>query len=110
LEPLNAKERTALIKAADLSKAEVNAWQKLDAAAKKLEKELKNPKLNKASQVYTLISKAPGEAIIYLMLNSTQRIVQDRMRNHFQKYLPSSLEVTDEAVAATGVAPGKRKF
>jgi tRNA nucleotidyltransferase (CCA-adding enzyme) len=110
METLNAKDRTALIKAADLSKGEVNAWQKLEGVAKKLEKELKNPKLNKASQVYTLITKAPGEAVIYLMLNSTQRIVQDRIRNHFQKYLPSSLEVTDEAVAATGVAPGTPKF
>ena len=44
------------------------------------------------------------------MLNSAQRIVQDRIRNHFQKYLPLSLEVTDEAVAATGVAPGTPKF
>jgi tRNA nucleotidyltransferase/poly(A) polymerase len=110
MEPLNAKERSALIHAAVLEKSEVNAWQKLDAVAKKLEKELKNPKLNKASQVYTLISKAPGEAVIYLMLNSTQRIVQDRIRNHFQKYLPLSLEVTDEAVAAAGVAPGTPKF
>ena len=110
MELLNAKERAALIKAADLSKAEVNAWQKLDGVAKKIEKELKNAKLNKASQVYSLISKAPGEAILYLMLNSTQRIVQDRIRNHFQKYLPLSLEITDEAVAATGVAPGTPKF
>ncbi len=110
LDPLNAKERAALIKAADLSKSEVTAWQKLESVAKKLEKDLKNPKLNKASQVYTLITKAPGEAVIYLLLNSTQRIVQDRIRNHFQKYLPLSMEVTDEAVAASGVASGSPKF
>jgi len=110
MEKLNAKERAALIKAADISRAEVAAWQKLDAVAKKIEKELKNPKLNKASQVYTAIAKAPGEAILYLMLNSGQRIVQDRIRNHFQKYLPMSLEVTDEVVAAAGVAPGTPKF
>lgn len=110
MDPLNAKERNALIAAAAIDKADVTAWQKLDAVAKKLEKDLKNPKLNKASQVYTTISKAPGEAVIYLMLNSTQRIVQDRIKNHFQKYLPLSLEVTDEVVAAAGVAPGSPKF
>jgi tRNA nucleotidyltransferase/poly(A) polymerase len=110
MEKLNAKERSALIKAADISRAEVAAWQKLSAVAKKLEKELKSPKLNKASLVYSALVKAPGEAILYLLLNSTQRLVQDRIRNHFQKYLPMSLEITDELVAATGVAAGTPKF
>jgi len=110
LAKLNAKERAALMKAVEISRGEITAWQKLDAAAKKLEKELKSPKLNKASQVYATMIKAPGEAILYLVLNSGQRIVQDRIRNHFQKYLPLSLEVTDEVVAATGVLPGTPKF
>ena len=110
LEKLNAKERAALLKAADVSKSETNAWQKLEGVAKKLEKELKSPKLQKASQMYQAISKASGEAILYLLLHSEQRIVQDRIRNYFQKYLPLSMEVTDEAVAATGVAPGTPKF
>ncbi len=99
-----------MIKAADISRAEVSAWQKLDSVAKKLEKELKSPKLNKASQVYATIVKAPGEAVLHLVLNSSQRLVQDRIRNHFQKYLPLSLEVTDEVVAATGIRPGTPKF
>jgi tRNA nucleotidyltransferase/poly(A) polymerase len=109
-EKLNAKERSALIKAADISRGEVNAWQKLAGVAKKLEKELKNAKLNKASQVYSVITKAPGEAVLYLILNSSQRIVQDRIRNHFQKYLPLSLEVGDEEVAAAGIPPSSPKF
>jgi len=109
-EKLNPKERSALIKAAEISRGEVTAWQKLESVAKKLEKELKNAKLNKPSQVYSVISKAPGEAILYLILNSSQRIVQDRIRNHFQKYLPISLEVTDEEVAATGIPPSSPKF
>jgi tRNA nucleotidyltransferase (CCA-adding enzyme) len=110
MEKLNAKERSALIKTADLSRSEVAAWQRLDGVAKKLEKELKSPKLNKASQVYTAVGKAPGEAVLYLLLNSAQRIVQDRIRNHFQKYVPAALEIADEAVAATDAAPGTPRF
>jgi hypothetical protein len=53
---------------------------------------------------------APGEAILYLVVNSAQRLVQDRIRSYFQKHLPATLEVTDEIVAATGVAPGTPKF
>ena len=54
--------------------------------------------------------KTPGEQVLYLVVYSTQRLVQDRIRNYFQKYLPASLEITDEVVAAAGVAPGTPKF
>src|SRR5712691_10150172 len=110
MEKLNAKERADLIKAAALTRSEVTAWQKLDAVAKKLERELKSPKLQKASQLYQLLIKAPGEVMLYLLLHSAQRIVQDRIRNYFQKYLPLSMEVTNEPVAATGAMPGTPKF
>jgi tRNA nucleotidyltransferase (CCA-adding enzyme) len=109
-EKLNAKERTDLIKAAELTRSEVTAWQKIEASSKKLERDLKGPKLQKASQLYLALQKAAGEQVLYLLVYSTQRIVQDRIRNYFQKYLPASLEITDEMVAAAGVAPGAPKF
>jgi hypothetical protein len=54
--------------------------------------------------------KSPGEQVLYLLVYSAQRIVQDRIRNFFQKHLPASMEVTDELVTATGVALGTPKF
>jgi tRNA nucleotidyltransferase (CCA-adding enzyme) len=110
LENLNAKERTALIKNATLDRAEVGAWQKLEGAAKKLERELKADKLKKASQLYQVLIKAPCEQVLWLMVYSAQRLVQDRIKNYFEKYLPASQEVTDEMVALTGVTPGTPKF
>ena len=109
-EKLNPKERAALIAAAELTKVEAAAPEKLATAAKKLERDLKSPKLQKASQLYALLSKTPGEQVLYLEVYSTQRIVHDRIRNYFQKHLPAALEVTNEMVAATGVAPGSPKF
>lgn len=110
LEKLSAKERQELFKAAELSKVEIGNWQKLEAAAKKLDRELKGPKLQKPSQLYKVIVKTPGEQILYLAVYSAQRIVQDRIRNYFQKYLPAAAEITDEMVVATGVAAGTPKF
>jgi tRNA nucleotidyltransferase (CCA-adding enzyme) len=110
MENLNAKDRTALIKNAALERAEVSAWQKLEGVAKKLERELKADKLKKASQLYQALIKAPGEQVLWLMVYSAQRLVQDRIRNYFEKYLPMSQEVTDEMVAAAGVVPGTPKF
>jgi len=109
-EKLNAKERSELVKTAGLTKPEIGAAQKLDATAKKLERELKGPKLQKASQLYQVMVNAPGEAILYLVLHSQQRIVQDRIKNYFQKHLPASQEITNEMVAATGAVPGTPKF
>lgn len=110
MEKLDSKERSELAAAAGLEKAELAAWQRLDGAAKKLERELKSAKLQKPSQLYQILVKAPGELVMYLMVYSTERLVQDRIRNYFQKYLPLSLEVTDEVVAAAGTAPGTPKF
>jgi tRNA nucleotidyltransferase/poly(A) polymerase len=110
VEKLNAKESAALIKNAAIGKAEVTASQKLEAAAKKLEKDLKSPKLQKPSQLYQVMTKAPGELVMWLLVYSEQRLVQDRIRNYFQKYLPASLEITDEMVAAGGATPGTPKF
>ncbi len=109
-EKLNAKEKSALIKAAELSRQEINATQKMEAAAKKLERDLKSAKLQKPSQLYQILIKAPGELVLCLMVYSDQRLVQDRIKNYFGKYLPASLEITDEMVAASGVAPGTPKF
>ncbi len=110
LENLNAKDRAALIKNAELDRSEVAQWQKLEGAAKKLERELKADKLKKASQLYQVLIKAPGEQVLWLMVYSAQRLVQDRIRNFFEKYLPASQEVTDEMVTLTGVAAGTAKF
>ena len=109
-EKLNAKERAALIQSAELNKAEVNSVQKLETAAKKLERDLKSAKLQKPSQLYQVLIKAPGEMVMYLMVYSDLRLVQDRIKNYFAKYLPASLEITDEMVTATGVQAGTPKF
>jgi tRNA nucleotidyltransferase (CCA-adding enzyme) len=110
LEKLNPKEIAALVKSAELTKAEVTASEKLEASAKKLERDLKSPKLQKASQLYLVLSKAPGEIVLYLLVYSEQRLVQDRIRNYFAKYLPASMEITDEMVTAAGAAVGTPKF
>jgi tRNA nucleotidyltransferase (CCA-adding enzyme) len=110
LEELNAKDRTALIKNAALERGEVAAWQKLEGSSKKLERDLKADKLKKASQLYQVLIKAPGEQVLWLMVYSAQRLVQDRIKNYFEKYLPLSQEITDEMVGLTGVTPGTPKF
>jgi tRNA nucleotidyltransferase/poly(A) polymerase len=109
-EKLTPRERTALVAATGMRKAEVDLWQKLDMRAKKLEKELKSPKLSRPSQVYQALYRAAGDEVLYLLVRSPLRLVQDRIRNYLQKYLPMAQEVTDEEVEATGARPGTPKY
>ncbi len=104
------KERAAFIKSIGLSRREVDQWQKLEAKAKKLEKDLKSAKLQKPSKVYQVLSAAPGDQMLFLLAHSSERMVHDRIKNYLGKYLPTAQEVTERDVLATGVKPGTPKF
>jgi hypothetical protein len=109
-EKLSPKEKAAFAKATAAHKAELDLVPKLEAESRKLERDLRSAKISKASQVYVALSKAPGEQILYLYLSSDHRIVQDRIRNYFQKYVPAAQEITDRQVASAGAEPGTPKF
>jgi hypothetical protein len=110
LEKLSSKETTQFFKNLSLPKSDINSIEKLKAGAKKIERDLKNPKLQKASALYSLITKSPAEQILYLLVYSQQRIVQDRIKNYFQKHLLTAAEITDEMVTANGFERGTPKF
>jgi tRNA nucleotidyltransferase/poly(A) polymerase len=110
VEKLTPKERASLIKSTELSKADADAWPKIETKAKKLETALKSARLKKPSQVYHLVAAAAPEEIIYLLYRSQQKPVQERLRNYFQKYLPSVLEITAEEWATIDVKPGSPKY
>jgi tRNA nucleotidyltransferase (CCA-adding enzyme) len=108
-EKLSPKERTALIKGAELTKSEVDAWQKLEPRAKKLEAALKSARIRKPSQVYHLVAPAAPDEVTFLLFKSALKPVQERLRNHFQKYLPMIQEITTEEWASISVKPGTPK-
>jgi tRNA nucleotidyltransferase/poly(A) polymerase len=109
-ENLSPKEKAELIKSAAIPKTVTTAWQQLDARARKLERELKAARLQKASMVYQVASKAPAELVLYLLLRSSQRLVQDRIRNYLQKYLPAAQEISDRDIEQMGLKAGTPKF
>jgi tRNA nucleotidyltransferase/poly(A) polymerase len=109
-EKLTPKERTSFVSALSMDKGTVDAWQKLETRSKKLEKDLTSAKLQKPSQIYNVLSKAPGEHAIFLLLKSAQRVVQDRIKNYLQKYLPAAQEISDRQVVEAGGVVGTPKF
>lgn len=109
-EKLTKTDRALLVTESGLTAEEVTAWKKLEEGAKKLEKELKAPSLSRPSRVYAAASKGTGAQILYLLYKSDSRLVQDRLKNHLQKYLMVEHELTDEEVMETGAKPGTAKW
>jgi tRNA nucleotidyltransferase (CCA-adding enzyme) len=108
-EKLPPREKQALIKNLELSKADVDGWQKLEARARKLEAALRAPRIRKPSHVYHLLVHAAADEVIFLLYHSSYKPVQERLRNYFQKYLPALQEVTAEEWAGVEGQPGTAK-
>ena len=98
------------MKAIRAERGEAESVSRMQAKARKLESALKSAKLQKPSQIYSVIAPEAGETVLFLYMQSTQRIVQDRIRNYLQKYLPAAFEVTDKEIEAEGLKPGTPKF
>jgi len=109
-EKLSPLEKTAFAKLTAIRKSELGLVAKLQAEARKLERELRSAKITKPSHVYKILVGAPGEQMLYLYLTSGHRQVHDRIRNHFQKYLPAAEEINERQVVAAGAEPGTAKF
>ena len=101
--PLNPREKAEFARNIGLDKHAADAIKKLPADVKKLEGVLKSARMQKPSHVYFALESASGDLLLYLMYQSQQRIVQDRIRNYLQKYLPAAQE------ASVDVAPGKAR-
>lgn len=109
-EKLTPKEKSQFLKMTGVRKAEAEAAARLEVSAKKLERTLASAKFQKPSALYALLSKSSKEDLVFLLRRSNQRLVVDRVKNYFQKYLPAAQEVTDAMVEERGGKPGTPKF
>jgi tRNA nucleotidyltransferase/poly(A) polymerase len=109
-EKMSPRERADLLRVFELPKQEMDALKKLESQAKKLESTLKSARISKPSHVYEALDGVSADEVLMVLYDSAHRVVQDRIRTYYQKYLPLAQEVTEEQVAATGVKPGTPKF
>jgi tRNA nucleotidyltransferase/poly(A) polymerase len=109
-EELAPKEAQALDKAVELSAAEIEQWRTLEARSKKVEKALGSARIHKDSQEYHLAAAAEPDVILFLLYHSGLKPVQERLRNHFQKYLPALREITPEEWASVEGQPGTPRY
>jgi tRNA nucleotidyltransferase/poly(A) polymerase len=87
---LNTRERATFLNDAGMD-ADAE-WMKLGRRVSRAEKELASPSVHKPSQIYDVLTRAGPTVTLLLALESTQRVVQDRVRNYLTKYLPTAAE------------------
>jgi tRNA nucleotidyltransferase (CCA-adding enzyme) len=109
-EKLSPREKQALVKSAELGKAEADLWQKLETRSRKLETAIRSARIKKASQVYHLVMGAAPDEILFLLYHSSIKLVQERLKSCFQKYLPAVLEITPEEWATVEGKPGTPRY
>ncbi|MDQ2840483.1 MAG: hypothetical protein M3Y72_05480 [Acidobacteriota bacterium] len=110
LEKLSPRERASLNRIVTFPKEQIDAASKLESRSSKVERELATARITRPSALYALLSKVPGEIILFLLARSGQRLVLDRIKNYLQKYLPAAQEITDADVIEKGGVPGTPKF
>jgi tRNA nucleotidyltransferase/poly(A) polymerase len=106
-EKISPRDKQALAKRLEFSKADINHWLQLETRSKKLATALRAPRLRKPSQVYQAISTAPPDQVMFLLYASPLKPVQDRLRAYFQKYLPAVEEITPEEWATVEAKPAR---
>ncbi len=107
---LTPKDKSALIKAAEIPKSEIEVWRNLEPRAKKVEQALKSPRVRKPSGIYEILAAAPADVLVFLLCNSEHRVVQERVRNYLQKYLPAMQEVPPAEWEALEGQPGTPRY
>jgi tRNA nucleotidyltransferase (CCA-adding enzyme) len=110
IEKFTPKDRQVFLKATELTKSEMDQAAKIEAKAKKLETALKSPKIRKPSHVYHIVVPAAPEDVTFVLYHSAAKPVQERLRNHFQKFVPTVAAITQEEWAAVEGKPGTPKY
>jgi tRNA nucleotidyltransferase/poly(A) polymerase len=96
---LNPREKADLSHNIGMERGSAEAIKKLPVDGKKLESQLKSARMQKPSHVYFALEGASGDLILHLLYTSQQRIVQDRIRNYLQKYLPAAQDAAADATS-----------
>jgi hypothetical protein len=109
-EKLSTRERSEVLKAFGLSATELATFKNLPAQALKLEGALKSARIHRPSDVWHVLHGVSVDEVLLVLYSSSLRVVQDRIRAYYEKYLPQSREVTDDQVLASGAKPGTLKF
>lgn len=86
----------------------VKAALSLEREAGQLAKVLAGAKINKPSQVYTLLSSSPTSLVLFLLVDDTRSTIQNRIKAFFTKYLAVRAGLPRAELQSLGLPPGPK--
>jgi hypothetical protein len=107
---LTPREKSGLFKTVEMPKTDIQDLRNLEPRARKLEQALKSARVKKPSHVFQTLDGAPTDELVFVLGNSVDRVVQDRLRNYLQKYLPSMQAVAPAEWQTLEGQPGTPKY
>ncbi len=109
-EEMKPKDRSAFLAAFGLEAEALEEGKKIKPRAAKLAADLKASTLRKPSQIYNAIAPFEASDILFVLYDSDESVIQERLSLYFEKLLPEASEITDAQVEASGVKPGTAQF
>ena len=103
---LGPQDRTQLAKRLDLKRPESAVWQKLEADAKRLAKELMGRDAASPTSLYDLLVSTPSDLIVLLQIEFPQAKIQSRIKTFLHKYVPLRSHLPVKELEEMGVAAG----
>ena len=103
---LPPSDRASVAKRLRLNADDSQAFRKLPDAAKRLAKDLGGKAGATPTKLYQLLSSAPPELLLLVLLEYPQVKIQARIRNYLRKYLPLRSKLPETELQALGIAPG----
>jgi hypothetical protein len=107
---LGVRDRAEVAKGLGLSAEEAGGLKTLAAQASQLDSDVGSTRMRRPSDVWSTVRTASTDEILMALYRSKNAVVEERIRAYYEKYLPQSLEVTEEEVLATGAKAGTPKF
>ena len=106
-------ERAKLQKRLQLRTTDAALPDKLEAAAKKLSKELSGTHGNSPTKAFHLLSKAAPDHLLILLAGypaAAPAKVQARLKTYIEKHLPLRSQLPEKEIAEKGVVPGSPRM
>jgi tRNA nucleotidyltransferase/poly(A) polymerase len=103
---LPSRERAQFAKRLGLRQPDAQAFRKLPDEANRLAKEVGGKAGAKATKLYQLLSTAPPELILLVLVEYPQAKVQTRIRNYLRKFLPMRSKLPEKELEQLGVPAG----
>ena len=107
---LAPQDRAQLAKRLDLKKPESVAWQKLEADAKRLAKELMGRDAASPTRLYDLLVSTPSDLLVLLQIEFPQAKIQSRLKTFLHKYVPLRFHLPVKELEEMGVTAGTPRY